>query len=361
MKKVNSILLSVAFVATLSSCEQNMDNQSVEVLNENEVLVDSSFYTPQTMSKEAQEIVSEWNIVDRNKNSGFPKADAGDKVWSDHQAKFNEMAMEWIPGIIEDLGTTVDTIMINGVRAIDVKPKNYKKSDKVLLYVHGGAYVVFTADVTLASSAPLADLTGLRVISLDYTLAPQADFKQITDEFIKFYKGVMEMGYKPENISLYGDSAGGGLAAGGLLKARDLGIDMPSSLVLWSPWTDIDEVGDTYSTLADNDPNLVYKGFLDHCALAYAGSKDNFKNPYVSPVYGDFSKDFPPTLIQVGGKEIFLSNAIRMHRVLDNEDIEVKLDVYEGMWHVFQGYYKVPEAQIALKNTKKFMFKHFNK
>lgn len=320
---------------------------------------DYKFHLPSNASQDAKDVIGEWNRIDRDANSGFPEADAGDEVWAAHQANFNKMAMEWIPGILEDLQPTVDTIFINGVRAIDIKPKDYKESDKVLLYIHGGAYVVFTADVTLASSAPLADLSGYRIISLDYTLAPQAKFEQITDEFIKFYQGVIDMGYDPKNISIYGDSAGGGLAAGGVLKARDLGMPMPSSLVLWSPWADIDEIGDSYYTLADNDPNLVYKGFLDHCALAYAGSEDNFKNPYVSPVYGDYSKDFPPTLIQVGGKEIFLSNSIRMHRALDNHDKEAKLDVYDGMWHVWQGYYKVPEAKLALKNTLKFMNKHF--
>lgn len=343
------IALFVALVIVNVSCMQEKEN----------IEESSEFHLPTTISEEAKDVLKQWNRVDRDKGAkGFPKADAPIEVWEKRQAEFNEMAMEFIPDIIKDHNPQVDTIFVNGIRAIDVKPKGYVESDKVLLYIHGGAYVFFNAEVTLASSVPLADLTGLRIISIDYTLAPQAKFGQITDEVLQFYQGIIDMGYKPENISIYGDSAGGGLAAGSVLKMRDNGMPLPSSVVLWSPWADIDRVGDTYYTLAQNDPNLVVTGFLDNCAEAYA-PRSEFKNPYVSPVYGDYSKDFPPTLIQVGGKEIFLSNSIRMYRALDTEGKEVKLDVYEGMWHVWQGYYKVPEAKLALENTKRFIFGHF--
>ena len=142
-------------------------------------------------------------------------------------------------------------------------------------------------------------------------------------------------------------------------KMRDLNLPLPSSLVLWSPWLDLAKVGDSHFTLADNDPSLKYSNLLENAALAYSPESE-FKNPYVSPVYGDFSKKFPPTLIQVGSKEILLSDAIRMYRTLDDHDIETKLDVYEGMWHVWQGYYLTPESKTAVKNTNRFILKHLN-
>ncbi len=315
----------------------------------------NAFYVPTTISKEAQKMMRAKKRSARN-TAQTPKGNAPIKEWKKFQVFIDSLVYNGLEPIKKYYKSKIDTIEIGGIRAIDIHSKNYKKSDKVIIYIHGGAYVVLSADMTLASMLPLAEQSGLRIIAIDYTLAPQKKFNQITDEIIRFYKGLLQQ-YDAKNIAIYGDSAGGGLAAGSVLKMRDLEIEMPSCLVLWSPWADIDQVGDTYFTLADNDPSLINENFLENAALAYA-PKSEFKNPYVSPVYGDFSKGFPPTLIQVGSKEIFLSNAIRMYRVLDDANIETKLDVYEGMWHVWQGHYLLPESKKAVKNTKKFMFKH---
>ena len=316
------------------------------------------FYIPKTISKEAQDLLRSKTRLVRESGSHFPKGDASPKKWKELQGFVDNLVLEGLEPIKEYYKPSIDTILIGGIRAIDIKPRNYKKSDKVVFYIHGGAYVVLHADVTLASILPLAEITGLRIVAIDYTLAPEAKFGQITDEVLQFYKGLL-LEYDAKNIAVYGDSAGGGLAAASILKMRDQDVELPAVLVLWSPWTDIDKIGDTYFTLADNDPNLVSRDLLENAALAYA-PKSEFKNPYVSPVYGDFTKNFPPTLIQVGSKEIFLSNAIRMYRKLDNANKKVKLDVYEGMWHVWQGHYLLPESKKAVENTKKFMFEYLN-
>lgn len=313
-------------------------------------------YVPTTISEEARDILNGWTIEGRNSGAHVPKADAPIAEWAKIQQKYAMAAAEHVPTVIESYGAKVDTVFLDGIRVISVKPKNYQKSNKVIIYIHGGAFAFYPADVTLVSCVPLADATGLRIITIDYTLAPQAKFNQISNEIVKAYCELLKE-YKPKNIAIYGDSAGGAIAASSILKMRDQNMKLPGVLVLWSPWTDVDEVGDTYKTLKDNDPNLVYNDFLGNCAEAYA-PKSEWKNPYVSPVYGDYSKDFPPTLIQVGGKEIFLSNSIRMYRNLKENNKEVELDIYEGMWHVWQGYYNVPESKMAIKNTKNFIFKH---
>ncbi|MEN8126076.1 MAG: alpha/beta hydrolase [Bacteroidota bacterium] len=313
-------------------------------------------HIPVTISDEAKEVLDEWTIQSRNDEAHMPKGDAPAEEWAEKQDEFQETAKDPLPELLDKFKPKVDTVFFGGIRAIDVKPKDYQKSDKIVIYIHGGAYTFFTADVTLLSSVPLADLSGLRIVSIDYTLAPHAKFDQIIDEILTFYQALLKE-YKAENIVIYGDSAGGGLTAGSILKMRDQSIELPRAVVLWSPWADIDQIGDTYFTMADNDPNLVFEDFLENCAEAYA-PRDEWKNPYVSPVYGDYSKDFPPTLIQVGGKEIFMSNSIRMYRALKENNKEVELDVYEGMWHVWQGYYNIPESKMAVKNTKNFIFKH---
>jgi acetyl esterase/lipase len=145
------------------------------------------------------------------------------------------------------------------------------------------------------------------------------------------------------------------MAAGSVLKMRDKGLGMPAAVVLWSPWSDITATGDSYATLAQADPLLYYPENLAHCAAAYAAPADQ-KHPYVSPVYGDYSKGFPPTLIQAGTKEIFLSNAVRQYQALDAAEIPVKLDLYEGMWHIFQVFnYDIPEAKLARKKAAAFL------
>ena len=317
------------------------------------------FHLPATVSPEARAVIKGWNLESRNAGAHLPKGTAPVSEWEAKQKAFQEMASKPMAELLKFYSPEVDTIFVGGIRTIDVKPRNYKASNKVIVYIHGGAYTFFTADVTLLSSVPLSDVSGMRILSIDYTLAPQAKFQQITDEVVAFYKGLLKE-YQPENIAIYGDSAGGGLTAGAVLKMRDLGLPLPGVVVLWSPWADIDRIGDTYYTLADNDPNLVFDDFLENCAEAYA-PRSEWKNPYVSPVYGDYSKDFPPTLIQVGGKEIFLSNAIRMYRNLKENGHEVELDVYEGMWHVWQGYYRIPESKTAVKNTSNFIIKHLGK
>ena len=314
---------------------------------------------PSTISKEAKKMLGIWSIEDRNAGANLPEWNAPIEDWEQKQKEFEVEASKAITKILEIYRPTIKTIFLGDVRAVEVSPRNYHKSDKIIIYIHGGGFVFYPADVTLLSSIPLADTSGLKIITIDYTLAPQAKFDKILDEVIEAYQHLLKK-YKAENIAIYGDSAGGSIAAGVILKMRDLQINLPSSITLWSAWLDLDEIGDSYYTLKNTDPNLVYKGFLENCAEAYA-PKSEWKNPYVSPVYGDYAKDFPPTLIQVGTKEIFLSNSIRMFRNLKENNKEVELDVYEGMWHVWQGNYDIPESKMAVKNTKKFMLKHLGK
>jgi monoterpene epsilon-lactone hydrolase len=106
---------------------------------------------------------------------------------------------------------------------------------------------------------------------------------------------------------------------------------------------------------------LYYPGNLKHCAEAYATPADQ-QHPYVSPVYGDYTKGFPPTLIQAGTKEIFLSNAVRQYQALDNAGIPVKLDLYEGMWHIFQVFnHDLPESTLARKKVRAFLEQQLGK
>lgn len=199
------------------------------------------------------------------------------------------------------------------------------------------------------------------MISVDYTTAPRARWQEIIGQVVSVFKALNEEGFAMKDLAIYGDSAGGGLAAGAVLKLRDMGLGMPAAVVLWSPWADITETGDTYVTLKEAEPIYLYDRVLGPSADAYADPKDQ-KNPYVSPVYGDFAKGFPPTLIQGGTREIFLSNFVRLYQVLDTAGQTVKLDLYEGMPHVFQiRLPDSPESVTAVKKMNDFLEQYFLK
>ena len=113
-----------------------------------------------------------------------------------------------------------------------------------------------------------ANATGLRVISVNYTVAPFSKWNQTTDEVISVIQALIDQqGYSLEDdIAMFGDSAGGGLVAGSVLKMRDKGLGMPAAVVLWSPWLDLTGNGDTYFTLKNADPFLSYDSFLENAA-----------------------------------------------------------------------------------------------
>ena len=227
--------------------------------------------------------------------------------------------------IIDLYQPNITETKLGGVNVLDIKPKNWHDNGKVLVYTHGGAYTLLSANSSLSSSILAADATSLRVISIDYTVAPFSKWNQTTDQVISVIQALKDQqGYSLDDIAIYGDSAGGGLATGSVLKMRDGGMGMPAAVVLWSPWTDVTQNGDTYFTLKDADPLLTNNTFLKNSADAYANPIDQ-KNPYVSPVYGNFSKGFPPTLIQGGTKEILVSDFVRLYQGLDQADVPVKL------------------------------------
>lgn len=248
---------------------------------------------------------------------------------------------------------------LGGVPVVEIRPKGWKDNRRVLVYTHGGGYVTGGPEFSLGGW--VGKETGLRIVSVGYTLAPEAKWNRITDQVISVIQGLKHEGILLKNIAVLGDSAGGGLAAGSVLKMRDHGLGMPGALVLWSPWSDITESGDTYVTLKRADPILDYGLLLKNAADAYADPADQ-KNPYVSPVYGDYSKGFPPTLIQGGTKEIFLSDFVRQYRAIDSAGDVATLDIYEGMPHVFQAVlFDSPESNQAMAKMKRFLADYLGK
>lgn len=317
-------------------------------------------HIPDTVSPQARKFLA--SLTDPAAKPASPASDdlAGWKrVWEAAEAA----QQPFVEATLKRYQSTVTERQIGGVPVLDIKPKGWKDNGKVLIHAHGGAYAMNSARSRLSSSAVAADATGLRVISIDYTVAPVGKWQKVTDEALAVFDGIQKEGYKLKDIAIYGESAGGGLAAGAVLKMRDKGLGMPAAVVLWSPWADITNSGDSAVTLKGADPNHLYDKHLKSAADAYADPKDQ-KHPYVSPVYGDYSKGFPPTLIQGGTKEIFLSHFVRQYRAIDGAGGIAVLDLYEGMPHNFQfrpEMVHAPEAKGALTKMKAFLQQHLHK
>ncbi len=270
--------------------------------------------------------------------------------WDRANAQLAAMATPVSTATADALHVTRTEDHLGGVPVLRVHSANYKPGGPTILYLHGGAYTFLSAASSLSIPALMSTASGDEVISIDYTLAPRADWHTITDQVVAVWKAVLASGVKPGSVGIMGDSAGGGLAAGSVLKMRDEHLPLPGALYLISAGTDISGAGDTFTTLAAADPVLSVES-TSWSAEAYAPVADQ-KNPYVSPVYGDYTQAFPPTLLQVGTREHLLSSSVREYQAIRSGGHEAVLDVYEGMPHVWLSLIpQAPETKIAIKRA----------
>jgi len=357
MKKLFiNILSTVVILLVLVGCKETESNPNSNTteLNSTAGEPDRNIYIPTTISLEAQAILKQ--LADRTPYKRVaPKMD--DLVgWTTfHKTMENQMNVNY-ETIIKKYNVIVEEQLIGGIPVLDIKPVDWIDNGKVLIYTHGGAYTLFSSKSTIGSSAPMCNRSKLRVISIDYTVSPHANWKEIQEQVLSVFRELLSKGYDMKDIAIYGDSAGGGLAISTVINLRDAGLGMPSAVVLLSPWADISDAGDSQVTLKDADPTLSYEYLLKNSALAYSNGLD-LQDPRVSPLYSDFKKGFPPSLITEGTKCIFLSTSVRLYQALEIAGQSVKLDMYEGMWHVFQQA-PMPESEIAINKAADFINKH---
>jgi monoterpene epsilon-lactone hydrolase len=277
--------------------------------------------------------------------------------WDLANAQLGKIAGPMSTAAADALHVTRTEDRLGGVPVLRVRPANYKPDGIIILYMHGGAYTFNSAANSLTIPALMSTASGHEVISIDYALAPRADWHIVTDQVVAVWKAVLSSGVKPESVGMMGDSAGGGLAAGSVLKMRDEHLPLPGALYLISPSADISGAGDTSTTLGPVDP-VLSPDTSSWSREAYAALADQ-KNPYVSPVYGDYTQAFPPTLIQSGTREMLLSASVREYQAIRSGGHEAVLDVYEGMPHVWLALIpQAPETKTAIKRATDFFAQH---
>jgi acetyl esterase/lipase len=277
--------------------------------------------------------------------------------WDRQREAVDKRTIPTSNALVAKLGASLQDEQLGGIPVVRIRPANYKANGRTLVYLHGGAYTRFSAHSRIAPPALVATATGDEVISIDFTDAPRGNWKIVTDQVLAVWKALLAKGIAPVRLGLFGDSAGGGIAAGSVFKMRDQGLPLPGALYLMSPSCDPSQQGDSYQTLGNVDPVLDPESSA-WSAAAYADPKDQ-KNPYVAAVYGDYTKAFPPTLIQGGTREMLLSVFVREYQAIRSGGHEAVLDLYEGMPHVFQGSVPdTPEARTALERAAAFFRAH---
>jgi monoterpene epsilon-lactone hydrolase len=227
--------------------------------------------------------------------------------------------------------------------------------DRILLYLHGGGYVLGSLDTHAVLMARLARACRCRVLGLDYRLAPEHPFPAALEDAVAAYRALLELGESAARIVLAGDSAGGGLALATLLALRDAGVPLPAGAVLLSPWADLTASGASISSRAAADPMLDLP-FLNDSANAYRGAADP-QHPHVSPYFGALER-LPPLLIQVGDCEVLLDDSTRLAAAVREAGGSATLEVWEGAFHVFQAFPQLPESVDALDRIGKFFDRH---
>lgn len=260
-------------------------------------------------------------------------------------------AMErWVPQ--PPRSTKVVALSAGGVPSERVITLAARASHHVL-YLHGGGYRTGALPLFRHFTWRVADAAKACVLAIAYRLAPEHPFPAALEDAVAAYQWLLEQGADPQRISVLGDSAGGGLAFGLLLKLRDEGVPLPGAAVGLSPWTDLALTGASLKTNAASDP-MLDAGAVPRFAAEYLGGADP-RNPYASPLYGDL-RNLPPALIQVGSDEILLDDAVRLAERLRNAGGDAELQVWPRMPHDFQMFAPIlPEARAAIAQIGDFL------
>ncbi|MCR5210645.1 MAG: alpha/beta hydrolase [Lachnospiraceae bacterium] len=239
-----------------------------------------------------------------------------------------------------------------GVSATD---ENSESKKGIILQLHGGGYYERIHNTYRDMAALYNELSdGWDVLSPDYRVAPEHPYPAALEDAIASYKWILDRDYLPENIIVAGDSAGGGLSLALVLYLRDHEMPLPAGIITMSAWTDLTKSGESYEENFNIDP--IFGGTKD--TMVYMDGyykEDDPHNPYISPIFGDMT-GFPPMLMQVGDREVLLSDTLSVSAAAKKAGVLVKTHVYPGMFHVFQmGLSLYPESKEAWEEVSRFI------
>ena len=229
--------------------------------------------------------------------------------------------------------------------------------DRAVLLLHGGAYSIGSCRTHREMAARVSAASGVRVLVIEYRLAPEHPFPAAIEDATAAYRALLE-DYPPERLVIMGDSAGGGLTVATLLSLRDAGDPLPAAGVLLSPWLDLEGVGESAITRAEIDPWITIPR-LSASGQVYLNGADPH-HPLAAPVYADL-RGLPPLLIHVGDHEVLLDDSTRLATNAKAAGVDVTLDIWPEMWHVWHAFAAyLPEGRAAIEQVGIFIRQHIN-
>jgi len=255
-----------------------------------------------------------------------------------------------LPAELTVTAATLGGVPVAEITITGVEPRH------VVLYFHGGVYVLGDAFQAADLAAQVGRRTGARVFSVDYRLAPEHPFPAAVDDALAAYEALLQAGTNPSDIVFAGESAGGGLAIATLVNARDHGLPQPAAAFVMSPYADLTLAGATLETKRAADP-LLSRESLALRVPDYTAGQDAALG-LISPIFADLT-GLPPLIIQAGTHEVLLDDAIRLARRAATADVEVTLDITPKVPHVFQTFHTViDEATAALDRAGRLLSAH---
>lgn len=254
-------------------------------------------------------------------------------------------------------GIECTPVTVEGLPAEWIRPAG-SAHDRVILYTHGGGYISGSITDHRGVVAKLVKRCGVGALLFEYRLAPEHPFPAAVEDSVTVYRWLLDQGFKPGQIILAGDSAGGGLALVLLLALRQRSIPLPAGAVAISPWTDLLSTGGSYTANAEIclSPEGTWTAFGDH----YAAGQDKGQ-PLISPLYGDL-QGLPPLFITAGGAEVLRDDAVQFAEKARVAGVEVTLIVGEGLFHCYPVMAPLfPEATRAMNDLCAFIRKNLQK
>jgi epsilon-lactone hydrolase len=252
---------------------------------------------------------------------------------------------------VADLPIAVDERVIGDVPVFVLTPEEPASdpASPIYLNIHGGGLIMGGGEACRIMAMKAAESTQMITWSVDYRMPPDHPYPAALDDCLAVYRELLKV-RPPERIVVGGGSAGANLAAALILRSRDEGLPLPAALLLMTPEADLTESGDTFQTNLGID-SVLTASLADSIAL-YAGDHD-LRHPYLSPLFGDLGVPFPPTFLQSGTRDLFLSNTVRMHRRLRAGGVEAELHVFEAMPH--GGFFGAPEDDEMTAELRRFL------
>ena len=224
---------------------------------------------------------------------------------------------------------------------------------RVVLYLHGGGYVIGSPRSHRHLAAAIAGAAGASALLLDYRLAPEHPFPAAVEDATAAYRWLLDQATAPEHIVIAGDSAGGGLTVATVLALREARVPLPAGGVCISPWVDLTCSGASYRTMAEADP-IVRRAGVEEMAQAYLGTTSP-RTPLASPLFADL-RGLPPLLIHVGSDEVLLDDAVQLAERAKAAGVDATLEIYDRMIHVWHWFLPMlDEAQTAVEAIGRFV------